>query len=177
MNVSKIQHVIGKYKIFVHGINTWVEVSEDVYRAYYRPIWAMQKRAQKHNQCVCPKSRLWLCDADCTGCCFHKAGDMLSLDHEYEDGDGNHTSLSETLLALPSDGPDTCTLAEENTLHMALHHALESLSPENRRICELIMAGETERAIAADLGIPRTTYVYRRDKLLRLLHDQLEDFH
>ena len=49
-----------KYFIPVNG--TPVEVSEEVYRAYYRPVWGTRYHAQKNGECRCSKRQLWLCD-------------------------------------------------------------------------------------------------------------------
>ena len=76
------------YKIYLPHEKQWVEVTEPQYYAYYREIWTTRKRAQKHRQCMCPKSKLWLCDGDCIVCRFHAPGDNLSLDLTFENEDG-----------------------------------------------------------------------------------------
>ena len=73
------------YKIYIHRIKTWVEVTKEQHDAYYRDIWATRKRAQSHGQCMCPKSKTWICDGDCLACEFRAAGDNLSLDYTIED--------------------------------------------------------------------------------------------
>lgn len=62
---------------------------------------------------------------------------------------------------------------EDRELLCALYQKLQELDPEVRRICELIMEGKSERDIASTQGISRNTYTYRRDKLLRILREQL----
>ena len=62
---------------------------------------------------------------------------------------------------------------EDRELLCARYQKLQELDPEGRRICELIMEGKSERDIASTLGISRNTYTYRRDKLLRILREQL----
>ena len=159
-----------EYKVYIHSTKEWVTVTEDVYRAYYRDIWATRNRAQSHGQCMCPKSKTWLCNGDCLACEFHAAGDNLSLDYTIEDDEGNEKSWLEDLR---DDGPDVQAITEERDLLNALRQMLKELDPDSRHICELIMAGKSERDIASELGIPRNTFVYRRDKVLRILRDQL----
>lgn len=159
-----------EYKVYIHRLKTWVEVTEEQYYAYYRDIWATRKRAQAHGQCMCPKSKTWMCDGDCLACEFRAAGDNLSLDYTVEDGEGNQKSWADDL---PDDTPNAQSIMEDRELLCALYQKLQELDPEGRRICELIMEGKSERDIASTLGISRNTYTYRRDKLLRVLREQL----
>lgn len=61
-----------KYFIPVKG--ELVEVSEELYRAYYRPIWNTRYHARKNGECCCTKAQLWKCDGVCPGCPFYTAG-------------------------------------------------------------------------------------------------------
>ena len=49
-----------KYFIPVNG--ELVEVSEELYREYYRPIWNTRYHARKNGECSCTKAQLWKCD-------------------------------------------------------------------------------------------------------------------
>ena len=49
-----------KYFIPVDGIT--IEVSIEVYRAYYQPIWLTSYHAQKNGECLFTKVQLWKCD-------------------------------------------------------------------------------------------------------------------
>lgn len=61
-----------KYFIPVNG--ELVEVSEELYREYYRPIWNTRYYARKNGECSCTKAQLWKCDGVCPGCPFYTAG-------------------------------------------------------------------------------------------------------
>lgn len=61
-----------KYFIPVDG--NPIEVSEEVYRAYYQPIWNTRYHAQQNGECRCTKAQLWKCDGVCPGCPFYAAG-------------------------------------------------------------------------------------------------------
>lgn len=67
-----------RYFIPVDG--TPIEVSEEVYRAYYQPIWNIRYHAQKNGECRCTKAQLWKCDGVCPGCPFYAAGKKVSID-------------------------------------------------------------------------------------------------
>ena len=77
-------------KFFVPVSGQWVEVSEEIYYEYYRPIWRTHEYAQRHGQCRCRKSDIWKCDGVCQGCEFYTAGNQISFDgtvDEEEDDD------------------------------------------------------------------------------------------
>ena len=67
-------------KCFIPVDGTPIEVSEEVYRAYYQPIWNTRYHAQKNGECRCTKSQLWKCDGVCPGCPFYAAGKNVSID-------------------------------------------------------------------------------------------------
>ena len=151
MKTNENQKSTREYKVYIHRLKTWVEVTEEQYYAYYRDIWATRKRAQTHGQCMCPKSKTWMCDGDCLACEFRAAGDNLSLDYTVEDGEGNQKSWADDL---PDDTPNAQSIMEDRELLCALYQKLQELDPEGRRICELIMEGKSERDIAVKFFIP-----------------------
>lgn len=69
------------YRIYIKSTKEWVEVPEEFYREQ-KSYWdTFRKKAQYHGQCICLKSKFWLCDGDCFNCEFRRAGDILSLDY------------------------------------------------------------------------------------------------
>ena len=94
-------------KIYIRSTKQWVPVTEEIYREYYRPIWRLQKEAQKNGQCVCPKSKLWICDSDCATCEYRAAGNTISLDAPMENADGDGFSLIDTIDDPTSNFSDT----------------------------------------------------------------------
>lgn len=66
-----------------------IPVSEEIYYEYYRPIWAIRKRAQAHGQCMCPGSKLWKCNGDCPACSYHAAALIIA----YGDGRNGKSSF------------------------------------------------------------------------------------
>ena len=83
-----------KYFIPVDG--TPIEVSEEVYRAYYQPIWNTRYHAQKNGECRCIKAQLWKCDGVCPGCPFYAAGKKVSIDTPIG-GEEDELTLGDTL--------------------------------------------------------------------------------
>ncbi|MDJ0304729.1 ECF-type sigma factor [Dehalobacter sp.] len=143
------------YKIYLPHEKQWVEVTETQYYAYYRDIWAIRKHAQKHRQCICPKSKLWICDGDCAMCEYHAAGNTVSLDAPMENADGEEFSLLDTLEDPTNSFADV--LMDRLLLEQLLNE-LEERDPEGKRICELIMEGQSEREAAVTLNMARSTF-------------------
>ena len=68
-----------------------VEVSEEVYRAYFQPVWNTRYHAQKHGECRCTRGQLKKCDGVCPGCPFVAAEFLLTLFH----------SIPHCMIAIP----------------------------------------------------------------------------
>ena len=160
------------YKIYLPHEKQWVEVTEAQYYAYYRDIWATRKRAQKHRQCMCPKSKLWLCDGDCLICKFRAPGDSLSLDLTFENEDGEEYSLLGKLADQSASIDDIVT---DQTMLDILFQRLGEIMPEARCIGDLRLAGLSDAEIADEIGIPRTTFLYRLKKAKELLQNEYPD--
>ena len=148
-----------------------VPISEEVYNAIYPHIWKTRKRMQRSGRCTCPKSMLWMCDADCELCPYHAAGNMVSFDAPLEDSED--LTLGDTIS---SDEPTPESLLVDKAVLDALYDELDRLDPDGRRICELIMQGKTEREIAAEMGRLRSTINYQKTKVLSILREALKDF-
>ena len=160
------------YKIYLPHEKQWVEVTQEQYHAYYRDIWAARKRAQKHRQCMCPKSKLWLCDGDCLICKFRAPGDSLSLDLPYENENGEERSLLDMLADQSASIDDVVT---DQIMLDILFQRLGEIMPEARDIGDLRLAGLSDAEIADEIGIPRTTFLYRLKKAKELLQNEYPD--
>lgn len=122
-----------KYFIPVKG--ELVEVSEELYRAYYRPIWNTRYHARKNGECSCTKAQLWKCDGVCPGCPFYTAGKKVSLDTVIG-GENDELTLGDTL---EDDSQTIESIIIQKELLEALYEELDRLDPEGKRICELMM--------------------------------------
>ena len=147
--------------IYVPDTDARVEVSSEVYYAYYRPIWRTQKRMKKLKLCLCPKRELWKCIGDCIDC-KHYTGE-LPLNDDCIQG----TSIAQASYDI-----------EDSVIHSImleqLIRELEELDPESRCICEFIMQDVSDTEAAKRLNIPRTTLQYRKKKVLDFLRSKLE---
>ncbi len=144
-------------------------MSEEVYKEYYRPIWRVFRKAHDHGECSCLGKDWWKCEGDCLTCEFHLGSSVRSLDSLITD----ETTLLDVIY---DESPNIHTVLEERDLLIALFQKLETLDPEGKRICELVMQGKSERVIAEELNIPRNTYVYRKNKLFSILRESLKKY-
>lgn len=142
-----------------------IHVTEDIYNAYYRPVWRIFRQAHRHEQCSCPGDKWWFCGGDCAVCKFRTAGDSLSLEYELEvAGD-----------IRPDDAAPIDELVTDSIAFGQLLSRLDELLPEARRIGELRLSGLTDGEIANKLGIPRTTMLSRLKKAKTQLRDEYGD--
>ena len=165
-------HANNDKKYFIPVDGTPIEVSEEVYRAYYQPIWNTRYHAQKNGECRCTKAQLWKCDGVCPGCPFYAAGKKVSIDTPIG-GEEDELTLGDTLA---DDAPSAESILMDKELLDALYDELNRLDPDGRRICELIMQGKTEREIAADMGKRQSTINYQKNKVFSILREALKDF-
>lgn len=153
------------YKIYIPSTHQFIPVTKEVYYDYYRPIWRIQKQSQKYGQCMCPRSKLWRCDGCCIDCPYHAAGNVSSLDYEQELTGDVHEDPNANVEAMVSD----------QMVLQQLFYRMDELFPEARRIVELRMEGKSDRDIADLIGIPRTTFRSRLDKIAARLREEFSD--
>jgi RNA polymerase sigma factor (sigma-70 family) len=141
-----------------------VMVSEEVYRAYKRPIWAEHKRNDRQKLCQVSdgKGGLKRCTENCSKCSRTKEGSTLSLD-----------GLEEAGYGVEDRTQDVAEIVAEKILLEELFKALKELDPDSRRICELLMDGHSKREIARIMSIPQSSFEYQFKKLMASLRKQL----
>lgn len=159
-----------KYFIPVDG--NPIEVSEEVYRAYYQPIWNTRYHAQKNGECRCTKAQLWKCDGVCPGCPFYAAGKKVSIDTPIG-GEDDELTLGDTLA---DDTPSAESILVDKELLDALYNELNRLDPEGKRICELLMY-HSEREAADIMGMARSTFKRHWAKIQAELQDKLKEYY
>ncbi|SDN09849.1 hypothetical protein [Acetanaerobacterium elongatum] len=171
-----MKNQVNQRKIYIRSTKQWVPVTEEIYSEYYRPIWRLQKEAQKNGQCVCPKSKLWICDSDCATCEYRAAGNTISLDAPMENADGDGFSLIDTIVDPTGNFSD---ILVDRLLLEQLLDELSERDPEGNRICELIMEGSSKTEIADTLRREfggdwyKSKAVYREKQVLDQLRKRI----
>lgn len=140
--------------------NQAIPVTEEVYRAYVRPIWREQKRLERDGRCCVNGIR---CMGDCSHCPHERRRMVLSLDQMMEEG------------FEPADpSADVEDILEGRMLLEALFRRLEELDPDGQLLCQLLMDGKSERQIAAQFGISQVAVHKRKQKVFGLLREALD---
>lgn len=154
-----------QYYLTIDGLE--VTVSEEVYRAYKRPIWAEHKRNDRQKLCQVSdgKGGLKRCTEDCSKCSRTKEGSYLSLD-----------GLEEAGYSVEDWSQDVVEIVAEKVLLEELFKALEELDPNSHRICKLLMEGCSKREIARIMSIPQSSFEYQFKKLMVSLRERLENY-
>lgn len=165
-----MQKKANRYFIPIDGMP--IEVSEEVYRAYYRPIWNTRYHAQKNGECRCTKAQIWKCNGVCLGCPFYAAGKKVSLDTAIG-GEDDDLTLGDTLS---DDAPTADSILMDEELLKALYDELNRLDPEGKRICELMMH-HSEREAAEIMGMARSTFKRHWAKIRAVLQDRLKGYY
>lgn len=126
-----------------------IPVTEEVYRAYKRPIWAEHKRNDRQKLCQISdgKGGLKRCTEDCSTCNRTKEGSFLSLD-----------GLEEAGYSVEDRAQDVAEIVAEKMLLEELFKVLEELDPNSQRICGLLMEGHSKREIARIMSIPQSSF-------------------
>lgn len=158
------------YKIYLSESRQFVEVSKEVYECFYRPVWRIQKTAQKIGQCMCPREKLWQCDGDCLVCKHRAAGMGVSLNYCYENKEGEEYTPMDLLVDVMSE--DMETKVTDKMLYRQIIDRLYEICPEARRIAELRLEGYSFQQTADKLGVPRKTMSYWLQKARAQLREE-----
>lgn len=152
-----------EYYIEVNGEK--IPVTEEVYRAYYRPVWAEHKREERRRKCRLLNGTR--CSKKCSECTMMKNGSDLSLD-----------SLDEDIGFETQSDYDVAGIFEKQELLQRLHTVLDELEDIDREIVKLrYYESKSERAIASIVGFKSHKSVSKRlNKALAFLRDKLKDF-
>lgn len=141
-------------RIYLKKERSWIEVEPEIYMEYMRGCDRTRHRMQAHGRCVCPRRQFWLCDEDCPTCEFSRAGDVLSLEHELSGEGDDALTMLDTLVDTSPSIEDIISDFDELA---QLLHRLAEIMPEAIKVGIMREQGLSESAIAAELGIPRTT--------------------
>ena len=117
-----------------------VYVTEEVYRAYVRPVRNQQRNEERRSRCIVDGKR---CTDDCSVCLKFRSGTPLSLDAlRAEDG-----------VDVQDPGPLVEDLIEHKLLINALYEAIDSLPERERRAVELYGDKASEARIGEEIGM------------------------
>lgn len=148
-----------------------VQVSEEIYRAWVRPIRKERRRKQRAFRCQVkgPKGKLIRCQKDCRECPYAIAGNNalgnnLSLDRLKDDG----VEIEDRRLDVEQSHID-------NEEKQALYAAIEQLTPRQKEIVHLIYFEEkTQEEAAEKLGISQATVSVTLERAIENLKNTIK---
>lgn len=152
-----------EYQPFIYdrSTKTKIPVSKEVRDAYYGEAARIRMKAQAHGQCVCPQSKVWVCDGDCLVCEYRRSGDMDSLDIPVGE-DGEDTMLD----MIQDETPSIEGVVADRDLLDRLFARLRELDPDADAIIAMWQAdwNVSDRAIAEALCRPQRTFADQMKK-------------
>ena len=157
-------------QIYYRPLHKWIEVTLEEKQNWERFIGTTRKSKQRAGTCFIPYKKSYKCDGLCEECeyrCIPKdAPQHLSIDGEMEITQKNGTRNS--FLA------DEAMTTEIGIDSMILNHLLSELrdsDPESYQILMVLADGLSERASAEKLNMPRNTFVYKKNQLLKRIRE------
>ena len=155
--------------IYYRPLKQWIEVTPEQKRDWERFVGTTRKAKQRAGACCIPYKKSYRCDGLCDTCEFRcipkNAPQHLSIDTEMENAYENikHAGL-----------PWELGIAEthQTLILNGLLTELRSSDPESYEILMAIADGLSERAGAERLKMPRNTFVYKRNQLLKRLKEK-----
>ena len=159
------------HKIYYRPLHKWLDVSEEDKQQWERFINTTRKAQQRAGACCIPFKKSYQCDGLCEECEYRcmpeDAPKYFSVEAELENALEGGTSRDSFLA---SDALTTEIDADRLILQRLIEE-LKAADPESYQILMVLADGLSERAGAAELGIPRNTFVYKRDRLLKKLRE------
>lgn len=156
-------------QIYYRPINSWITVTAEEKQNWERFVGAIRKSRQRAGSCCVPFKKSYKCDGICEGCEFcctpEDTAQPLSIDFETEISQENGISRDSFL----GDESLIAEISVDSIILKSLLNELKGSDTESYKILMLIAEGLSERDSAERMGMPRNTFVYKRDKLLKTL--------
>ena len=157
-------------QIYYRPLCKWIEVTLEEKQKWERFVNAIRKAKQRAGACCIPYKKSYKCDGLCEECefrCIPKdAPQHLSIDGEMEITQKNGTRNS--FLA---DDVMTTVISIDSMILNRLLAELRDTDPESYQILMVLADGLSERAGAEKLNMPRNTFVYKKNQLLRRIRE------
>lgn len=152
--------------IYYRPLRKWIEVTPEEKQDWERFVGTTRKAKQRADACCIPYKKSYKCDGLCEECeyrCLPKdAVQQLSIDNEIEIV--HNTGAKNTFLA---DEALTTEISIDSIILNYLLSELRDSDPESYQILMVLADGLSERAGAEKLHMPRNTFVYKRNQLLK----------
>ena len=153
-------------QIYYRPLHKWIEVTLEEKQNWERFIGTTRKSKQRAGTCCIPYKKSYKCDGLCEECEYRRTPkdtvQQLSIESETEIV--RKTGSKKTFL------DDEAMTTEISIDSMILNHLLAELrdtDPESYQILMVLADGLSERTGAEKLNMPRNTFVYKKNQLLK----------
>lgn len=162
------------YYLFINGEK--VIVTEEVYRAYIRPVRAEQRARRREKKCCVmgEKGKLVRCTRDCETCEYAAAGKKSS---------GSFLSL-DGLMDAGFDAIDPNTdierefaeREERQEIKVKVQAAIEKLAPRQQEMVQLVFFEEmSQEEVAKRFGITKSAVSHAMERIYAALRKKLQE--
>ena len=152
-----------------------VEVNEEIYRAYIRPVQAEQRQKRRDWKCKLisgvsesGKRHYVRCSKRCDSCPYYLSGqnalgNTFSLDKIIDEG----VELRTFAKDVEADYIETETTKEEN---LNLHKAIKKLTPRQQEMVRMIyFEGKTQEEVAMKYGVDKSAVSHAMQRIYTTL--------
>ena len=157
-------------QIYYRPLRKWIEVTPEQKRNWELLIDAARKAKQRAGACCIPYKKSYKCEGLCEECeyrCISQDA-VLPLSIENETEIVRKTGAKNTFLA---DDAMTTEISIDSMILNRLLSKLRDSDPESYQILMVLADGLSERAGAEKLYMPRNTFVYKKNQLLKRIRD------
>lgn len=175
------EQIQASHNIYYRPLGAWISVTQEQKLDWERFTNTIRMKQRRVGRCCIPFQKQYLCDGLCNGlygsdqctagvacpyrCIPADIPSFISIDQEmdatFRNGFTRNSPLAESGLVT-----EVCL---DNTLLNVILADLQKADPEGYQILRLFAAGLSERESAERMHMPRNTYVYRRNRLLKCL--------
>ena len=160
-------------KIFDKPANQWIEVPSETYAEYMKYCSSHRKRMQAHSLCRCPRAMWWQCDTVCADCVHRNEPETVSLDEPVTCRSSDDEMDRLDAIADDSDLMEDL-LCDADELNRLLKR-LDELMPEALMIGELREKELSDAEIAERIGVKRTTFSSRLNRVRQILKSEFPE--
>ena len=140
-------------------------VTKEMYQRLMSDVWNEWKRNERISRCQISSGNggVKRCEKKCENCVYFRSGETIYLDELYEKYE----------FELADSSPSIVDQINENERNEVLWKAVSELDSTDQKIIKMYSLGYSEREIAKELQLPRTTINYRKKEILKILREKL----
>lgn len=146
-------------KRFIYSAGELYEVSEDIYDAMNQLTNKVHYRRRSAGQCRANQREMAACDGDCPMCKYYSSSEL---------------SVEEMEMRNDCQIPDSKGVDRNANLYVEeILNLMQACDPQGAQIGKMYLKGYTDSEIANKLGIPKSTFSDRKNRIRKFLKKHL----